>query len=271
MPGTPCEGRALSPSRSTSSCSAASFSPPVKHWDVWGAMYPCIIKAGPLRVINTLQKSSNVLSQSPWNGHLQTFVHAWSAWNKNTPMCPCLQACILHTHGSCTCPSSSTGLRKAIHEQQALLTTLVPLQWQAQNIRVEDTHTHTHAHIDIDGERRGQGRKKWGEKRGREHCNTREAEDKIYCKIQNTYRIKAPFALSAHPSICLSICFSIFQFCISYLLRERMEALSETSSEMSFGETVGRRGGNEWMCSQRRISPPSPFKRHTYMSRQTHI
>lgn len=144
------------------------------------------------------------------------------------PMCiciyTCLQACqqilhVLHMHEGCTCLSSSTGLHKAIHEQQALLTTLAPLHWQAKNIREENTHTrkHTHiktlAHIDRDGKQRGQRRKKGGRKRGQEHCSTREPEDKIYWKIPNTDRIKFPFVLSVHssthPTVYLSFYHSV--------------------------------------------------------------
>lgn len=40
------------------------FSPPVKRCDVGGTVYSCIIKAEPLRVINTLQRSCNMLSLS---------------------------------------------------------------------------------------------------------------------------------------------------------------------------------------------------------------
>lgn len=69
--------------------------------------------------------------------------------------------------------------------------------------------------------------------------------------------------LSIHLFVCLLFYLSVFASCISYLLREGMGAFSETSYEMSFGVTVG---GNECMCSQRQISPPSPlsFRRHTH-------
>lgn len=40
------------------------FLPAVKYCDVGGTVYSCIIKAEPLRVINTLQKSCNTLSLS---------------------------------------------------------------------------------------------------------------------------------------------------------------------------------------------------------------
>lgn len=40
------------------------LSPPVKCCDVGGTVYSCIIKVEPLRVINTLQRSCNMLSLS---------------------------------------------------------------------------------------------------------------------------------------------------------------------------------------------------------------
>ncbi len=94
-------------------------------------------------VINTPQKSSNMLDLSTslsvslkWS-LIQTFnkgnhVHTWL--EERIALLPHLHLHVhqqilhvLHMHTSCTCLTSSTGSRKAIHEQQALLTTLAPL------------------------------------------------------------------------------------------------------------------------------------------------
>lgn len=116
---------------------------------------------------------------------------------------------LMHVHSNFTC-LSALALYEAIHEQQALLTRLAPLHWQAQNIREEDTHKHTHthmhanAHIDRDGEQKGQRGKMGGEKRGREHCNTRGTEDETSFRIQTTDR---------KSSLC-RICPSISSTCL---------------------------------------------------------
>lgn len=99
-------------------------------------MYPCIIKAGPLRVINIVQKSSNMLDPSV------------SLSLQNSQLCKLKKNALIYTHGVlmhtrvhvvtktcmyCTCMQVAPahlvalGLCKAIHEQQALLTTLAPL------------------------------------------------------------------------------------------------------------------------------------------------
>ena len=98
-----------------SSWECCFFSPPVKHWAVWGTVYQCIIKAGPLRVINTLQKSSAMplalLKQSlvqNSNGctyagtfkggttllqpHVYAYWHASEHSNKLCMPCTCMEA-----------------------------------------------------------------------------------------------------------------------------------------------------------------------------------
>ena len=158
-------------------------------------MYPCIIKAGPLRVINTLQKSSNMLDL-PLSLSLslklvtvanfnQMHAHEWRSASVCVCMCTCLQAHqqilhVLHMHACCTCLSNSAALRKAIHEQQALLTTLAPLHWQAKNIREEDTHTHTHTHTHIHSCSHRQ--RWWAERTGEEEGRRKKRTETLQYK-----------------------------------------------------------------------------------------
>lgn len=154
------------------------------------------------------------------------------------------------------------------------------MHYLQQNREHTHTQTHTHiktlAHIDRDGKQRGQRRKKGGRKRGQEHCSTREPEDKTYYKIQNTDRIKSPFVLSVHSSIHQSICLSIFlSLPLYFLLREGMEAFSETSSEISFGVTLGGKWMNVFTKTDiffevNHIHEQKGLHRHTDLYAHTH-
>lgn len=120
--------------------------PPVKCCDGGGTVYSCIIKAEPLRVINTLQKSCNVLSLS-----LSFFLKQSLSTNfkqKKKKMQPQLESSVasrsLHTlvrerqprlhvlkHAwKLLKPVKHCGWCKATHKQQTLLTALAPLHRQ---------------------------------------------------------------------------------------------------------------------------------------------
>lgn len=155
--------------------------------------------------------------------------------------------------------SNSTGMCRAPHEQQAWLTTLAPLHWQARNIREESapTHTHTHAHADTECEQRGWRRK---EKR------TVAAK---YKKKQRTSTKKTLYP-SIHLYACRCVSLAVW-LCVLYILFIKKGNGSFPRTQLWNNLWCDCKSGGESL--QRQISLPSPlsFKRHERKQTNPHI
>lgn len=106
-------------------------------------------------------------------------------------------------YASWTFPSLSSGIHKAIHEQQNSADSSIPITLTSPNIRGKSTQTHTLTWTEME-RRKDRGRRMRGGKGGQEHCRKGQ-------KIFNT-----------HPSL---YCFFLPSF--SHVLRIQIEDNAE--------------------------------------------